>query len=70
MSKERLLGTKQVADWLGVPEETLRYWRHRGDTGPPSFKLGPKRVVYAESDVERWIATQRLGGSTNGRARS
>lgn len=58
------LGTKDVSEWTGIPEETLRYFRHR-DEGPASFKLG-RRVVYARADVERWIEAQRsatLSGS-------
>ena len=57
MTSQELLGTKSVSNWTGIPEETLRYWRHRGE-GPVSFKLG-RRVVYARDDVESWIARQR-----------
>jgi predicted DNA-binding transcriptional regulator AlpA len=53
-----LLGTRVVAEWIGVPTSTLRYWRHRGE-GPMSFKLGPKRVAYDRADVEEWLAKQR-----------
>ena len=56
---EEFLGTRAVAEWIGVPQETLRFWRHIGNQGPASFKLGPKRVVYERSEVERWIAEQR-----------
>lgn len=56
--EERYLGTPEVSAWTTVPEATLRFWRHRGDLGPPSFKLGPKRVVYKASDVLRWLEEQ------------
>lgn len=59
-----LLGTRQVSELTGIPEETLRYWRFRGDTGPASFKLGPKRVVYDRAEVERWIESQRAASTT------
>jgi DNA-binding transcriptional MerR regulator len=52
-----LLGTKEVSEWLGIPEETLRYWRHIG-SGPASFKLGG-RVVYERDACERWLEAQR-----------
>jgi len=52
-----LLGTKEVSEWLGIPEETLRYWRHIG-SGPASFKLGG-RVVYERDGCERWLEAQR-----------
>lgn len=40
----------------GVPENTLRYWRHVG-SGPKSAKLG-RRIVYREADVHDWINAQ------------
>lgn len=53
----RLLRTPAASERLGVAEETLRYWRWRGE-GPPSFKIG-RAVVYDEEELERWIAEQR-----------
>ncbi|WP_336707550.1 helix-turn-helix transcriptional regulator [Oerskovia sp. USHLN155] len=53
----KLLRTVEVADLLGLPEGTLRYWRHCG-TGPASFRLGPRRVVYKEADVLAWVEAQ------------
>jgi predicted DNA-binding transcriptional regulator AlpA len=64
-----LLGTAEVSSWTGVPTETLRYWRHRGE-GPASFKLG-RRVVYSAADVNAWIDQQRratVSGRTGGNA--
>lgn len=51
----------------GIPQETLRYWRHRG-TGPKSFKLGPKKVVYSEDDLNAWIDAQRDAAEPQGAA--
>jgi predicted DNA-binding transcriptional regulator AlpA len=51
------LTTRQVSAILGIPESTLRHWRHVG-RGPISFHLG-HRVVYAEEDLGRWIDEQR-----------
>jgi excisionase family DNA binding protein len=50
--------TAEVAELLRRPVETLRYWRWRGE-GPPSFKIG-RRVLYARTDVEHWIADRRV----------
>jgi hypothetical protein len=49
--------TKEVAEILRFPAETLRYWRHLG-RGPRSFKVG-RKVLYAVEDVEAWIADAR-----------
>ena len=40
-----------------VKEATLRWWRHMG-TGPKSFKLGARKVVYRKSDVVAWLDAQ------------
>lgn len=50
------LSTAAAAEYLGVPEGTLRYWRYC-QTGPRSFKLGRRRV-YRVSDLEAWARTQ------------
>jgi predicted DNA-binding transcriptional regulator AlpA len=51
-----LLRLPEVAVLTGIPEATLRFWRHQG-TGPKSAKLG-RRVVYREVDVLAWIDAQ------------
>jgi len=48
-----LLTIEDVAERLGRPVATLRFWRHQS-TGPKSFRLGG-RVVYKAADVESWI---------------
>jgi predicted DNA-binding transcriptional regulator AlpA len=56
MEAIKLLSTAEVSDRLGIPEATLRYWRHRGDAGPRCGRLpGTRRVVYREADVLAWI---------------
>ena len=49
-----LMTTREVAELLRRPVETLRYWRWRGE-GPPAFKVG-RRVMYRRSALEAWLA--------------
>jgi len=35
---------------------TLRWWRHE-DRGPRSIRVG-RRVLYRQTDVERWLDAQ------------
>jgi DNA-binding transcriptional MerR regulator len=58
MEYNRPLTTAEVSARLGVPPETLRYWRHL-DKGPRCYRLGGKRVVYDVSDVELWLSQQK-----------
>jgi excisionase family DNA binding protein len=50
---ERLLTVAEVANWLGVAEGTLRYWRHV-HRGPRSLTVGGA-VRYRPSDIEQWL---------------
>jgi len=49
--------TQEVAVTMRTSPETVRYWRHVG-RGPASFKVG-RRVLYARTDVQAWIAKAR-----------
>lgn len=64
MNDPDLLKMSDVAELLGVPIATLRYWRHCG-TGPRSFRLG-RRVAYVRADVLAWIERQAVGASSSG----
>lgn len=54
----KILTIKEVSAKTGIPEATLRYYRHLGDRGPKSWTIGGRRVVYYEDDVDAWIAAQ------------
>jgi predicted DNA-binding transcriptional regulator AlpA len=54
---DRILNTTEVSDLTRVPIATLRWWRHQG-IGPRSFKLGPRKVMYKQSDVQAWLDEQ------------
>ena len=62
MESDPLLRTREVTDLLGVPENTLRWWRYIGK-GPESFRLGQRRVVYRRSKVLAWLAEQEAAGA-------
>jgi hypothetical protein len=51
------LSTAQAADYTGLAESTLRYYRHAG-TGPASYSIGSK-VYYDVSDLADWLAAQK-----------
>ncbi|GAA1549796.1 hypothetical protein GCM10009804_02970 [Kribbella hippodromi] len=55
---QKILTIAEVSAMTRTPTATLRFWRSRGDRGPKSFKIGPKRVGYLESDVLAWIEEQ------------
>lgn len=50
---ERLLSVEEVADFLGVPVNTLYQWRHKG-TGPVAFRVG-RFLRYDAAEVRQWL---------------
>ncbi|MCT1618496.1 helix-turn-helix transcriptional regulator [Janibacter hoylei] len=53
-----LMTTAEVAEYLRIPEATLRYARHKGEGGPRSFRMGGRRVMYRRQDVDAWLMEQ------------
>lgn len=62
---DRMLSPAQVAEWTGLNQNTLRYWRWKGQ-GPKWFRLGAKTVKYRASDVQAWL--DEAYAETNGAA--
>jgi len=54
---DTILNTTDVSELTRIPVATLRWYRHQG-TGPKSFRLGPRKVFYKESDVIAWLEEQ------------
>jgi excisionase family DNA binding protein len=53
---EGFWSTTDVAEYLGVPDSTVRYWCYIG-TGPRSFKIGRRRK-FKPADVVKWAEAQ------------
>lgn len=62
-----LLTPAEVAEMLGVQEQTLTAWRARGRYGLPYIKIG-RRIRYRRADVEAWLQERTFGhtGESNG----
>lgn len=58
---DKLLTLEEAAARLRVPENTLRFWRAQGKTGPKSARIG-RRVMYRAADVEKWVQEQFADG--------
>jgi DNA-binding transcriptional MerR regulator len=56
--------TKQASEITGIPEATLRWWRHSG-TGPRSYNLG-RTVFYDVVDLDYWAEEQKRATSVGG----
>ncbi len=60
-----LLNSKQVADALGIKEETLQIWRSTKRYNLPYIKIGG-RVRYTVEDVEKFIHERTIPLDTIG----
>lgn len=68
MARHKLLTEKEISEWIGVPEATLRSQRSRPpkDRQPiPFVKLPNRKVRYREDEVNRWIEENTSVGDNN-----
>lgn len=55
----KLMNTKQLAEYLGVSISAIMQYRAKG-TGPRYVKLG-QLVRYTKADVDEWLETIKVG---------
>lgn len=60
------LTQRQVADLLHISTRTLERLRTEGD-GPRYLKAG-RRVLYSESDIEKWLKERTFANASEARA--
>jgi excisionase family DNA binding protein len=63
-AEDRLWTLAETAEYVGVPEWTVRSWIAKG-TAPRSFKVGKYRK-FKRQDVDAWLETRasdRAGGA-------
>lgn len=58
LGTEPLLDTSDVARFLGVASNTLEKWRIQG-RGPAYHRVGVF-IRYRQSDIDAWLAGQRV----------
>lgn len=61
MAEAEYMSAPELEALTGTPESTFRYWASIGQ-GPPSFKLGRRRV-WRRSAVMQWLIEQEQGAS-------
>jgi excisionase family DNA binding protein len=57
-----LWSVEELADYLGVPVNTIYKWRQTGE-GPRGYRVG-KYLRFAREDVAAWLATRRDGAAS------
>ena len=57
--ESKLLTTKEAAAKLGVLPATLAIWRCSGTYSLPFIKIGKRKVMYLERDLDEFIVSGR-----------
>lgn len=52
------LSAADAAKRIGITIAQLQKLRLTGD-GPPFFKIGQRKVLYATTDIDTWLASRR-----------
>lgn len=63
LDRDGMIGSEELAGWLGVPVSTLDQWASRGG-GPFFHKVGVHRK-YHPADVKLWLGQQRRATTGN-----
>jgi hypothetical protein len=61
------MATTVAAEYTGLAESTLRYYRHSG-IGPVSYRIGSK-VYYDRADLDDWLTAQKAQSVRGGGVR-
>ncbi len=54
---EPFIGVRELAVYVGVPEQTIYSWKARGKA-PPAYRVG-KYLKFRVSDIEEWLERLR-----------
>lgn len=57
---EVLLTRQELTKILPVSYSTLSRWYAEGE-GPPSIRVGPRKIAYRAGDVREWLEGQEGG---------
>ncbi len=64
MENNKLLDTKQAADFLGLKTGTLNIWRISNRYSLEYIKVG-RYIRYKKSELERWLEDRTVKGDSN-----
>ncbi len=56
---EKMMTAKEVSNYLRISEAALYAYRCSG-TGPNYIRLNDRLVRYRKSDVDKWLATNKV----------
>lgn len=58
--KERLLTTKEAANFLRIKAETLKNWRYLKKSPIPYIPISKRKVLYRQSDLYKFLTNKEV----------
>ncbi|ELJ4218298.1 helix-turn-helix domain-containing protein [Salmonella enterica] len=58
-SQEKKLTRPEAANYLGIAPRTLANWHSSGRVKIPFYKVGRKKTIYLQSDLDAYLASVR-----------
>lgn len=57
---DKRLNTNEAAAYLGIKPKTLWEWRNRTLIPLPCYRIGKRRFMYLQSDLDNYLAQCRI----------
>ena len=57
---DKRLNTNEAAAYLGVSPKTLWEWRNRSLISLPCYRIGKRKLMYLQSDLDRYLVGCRI----------
>jgi len=58
-TSQKKLTRPEAADYLGIASRTLANWHSSGRVKIPFYKVGRKKTIYLQSDLDAYLASVR-----------
>ncbi|MBL5900830.1 MULTISPECIES: helix-turn-helix domain-containing protein [Enterobacteriaceae] len=58
-STDKKFTRPEAADYIGVAPRTLANWHSSGRVKIPFYKVGRKKTIYMQSDLDAYLASVR-----------
>ncbi len=57
---DKRFNTNEAAEYLGIKPKTLWEWRNRSLILLPFYRIGKRRFIYLQSDLDNYLAQCRV----------
>lgn len=62
--ESKRMNTNEAAAYLGISPKTLWDWRNRCQVPLPCYRIGKRRFMYLQSDLDNYLSQCRIETSS------